>query len=1075
EFNHCGDKFLTASKDGVGLIWNPRSSSTWSSTSLSLHFTQEGEEELNWSSKRKIVNLTWSLDDRFIFGSLRDDSIAIWCSNKGSIIRSLKQHTDSVFLIESHPFLKNIFMTAGHDGRIVLWNVHSEQPLNVMVNKIQDHGTGAIFDAKLSPREYIIAATDSNGHLCIFGYGASDVYLHVPNQQFFHTDYRPIYSEDNITYDEQTGMLPHTMFPPYIVNMDGDPHPSRYQLLHLGRVKQSILQTLIKKESDDQVSNSQAVRAVGLLSVGDIEGVRQTENTHFSIPITSEDIKKWKKREIVRAFSETEINETLFKNNNLHELEFNFYENIRQSCDIQQSNYDERRSKLMSLKSKILRNKIVDSEIDCRSQIPPEQLENATSFSNIQNTISIISSEEPSYHTGSEDLESSDLEYSDDSAKSNTVLVKREICTRRNRYILQKEGHEIETTASSLSEESHNSSPRTILAHVPTTFAITRNWILGEKPTRSPYFPQFGDIVVYLLQAHKKYVNYVINNHIFHIQKSKLCYNKMLLRCTEICRVSSINFISGYPYLCSLTLTKMDASGTYSTGVNFNVQFTDIENLDDFVILKQFFDSSLQLEWDVGDEFRSYVDDKWWIGTITEIKPLNENHSDCHFHSFSVVWNTGESDLLSPWDIFPLEDENINFDYTPEECDWVPENPLESKLRIMAGFETIELMPQFSEIENTLSTNESDLIKLPTSLCKIYRKCANGFYRRKKSIIWELRLILHNISIIKPNEYVHKNIEIFSKSLISFIKDVSFDLMGLISEHTQNVTNIDESCSDISNSVSEPPPPNESRIMNVPSELKWVLKARTFLEYITNLSDAQPFLRSVDIEAYPDYLLFINRPIDFAIISQKLHSGNYLSPDHFVSDMRLVLSNSRLYNTNPRSSIYGMTLRLSSLFNKKIEQFLPGWRKQSLMGNSHITRNMVNSLIHFLDNSSKNSLSQINLSVIKSPSATLPESTPIASRLRKRKHTNFSSNSSKESLDSYPEIKIRRQPARYSSDSIIISQPFGHSNKRKYRINPNKGKRYNLRSNKPISNSGAPKKKYSRKLRIRKPAHYYED
>lgn len=53
---------------------------------------------------------------------------------------------------------------------------------------------------------------------------------------FFHTDYRPLIQDsNNYVLDEQTQQAPHLMPPPFLVDVDGNPHPTKYQRLVPGR------------------------------------------------------------------------------------------------------------------------------------------------------------------------------------------------------------------------------------------------------------------------------------------------------------------------------------------------------------------------------------------------------------------------------------------------------------------------------------------------------------------------------------------------------------------------------------------------------------------------------------------------------------------------------------------------------------------------------------------------------------------------------------------------------------------------------------------------------------------------
>lgn len=47
---------------------------------------------------------------------------------------------------------------------------------------------------------------------------------------FFHTDYRPLIRDVNhFVMDEQTQTTPHLMPPPFLVDVDGNPHPPSFQ------------------------------------------------------------------------------------------------------------------------------------------------------------------------------------------------------------------------------------------------------------------------------------------------------------------------------------------------------------------------------------------------------------------------------------------------------------------------------------------------------------------------------------------------------------------------------------------------------------------------------------------------------------------------------------------------------------------------------------------------------------------------------------------------------------------------------------------------------------------------------
>jgi len=62
------------------------------------------------------------------------------------------------------------------------------------------------------------------------------VFQRLPEEMFFHTDYRPLVRDaNNYVIDEQMQIAPHLMPSPFLVDIDGNPHPAHYQRLVPGR------------------------------------------------------------------------------------------------------------------------------------------------------------------------------------------------------------------------------------------------------------------------------------------------------------------------------------------------------------------------------------------------------------------------------------------------------------------------------------------------------------------------------------------------------------------------------------------------------------------------------------------------------------------------------------------------------------------------------------------------------------------------------------------------------------------------------------------------------------------------
>lgn len=72
-----------------------------------------------------------------------------------------------------------------------------------------------------------------------------DFVFQLPTELFFHTDFRPLLRDAHQhVVDEQTQIMPHLMPPPFLVDADGNPHPSKYQRFVPGRESCSMDQLI---------------------------------------------------------------------------------------------------------------------------------------------------------------------------------------------------------------------------------------------------------------------------------------------------------------------------------------------------------------------------------------------------------------------------------------------------------------------------------------------------------------------------------------------------------------------------------------------------------------------------------------------------------------------------------------------------------------------------------------------------------------------------------------------------------------------------------------------------------------
>ena len=103
----------------------------------------------------------------------------------------------------------------------------------------------------------------------------------------------------------------------------------------------------------------------------------------------------------------------------------------------------------------------------------------------------------------------------------------------------------------------------------------------------------------------------------------------------------------------------------------------------------------------------------------------------------------------------------------------------------------------------------------------------------------------------------------------------------------------------------------------------WRKDCEKLIQDLINHPDSSPFLSPVSITDYPDYLESVGTPIDLGTIRTRLLSNHYANDvKKFDADCKLLFKNSKTYNTDKRSKIYGMTLRLQALYESRIAKIL---------------------------------------------------------------------------------------------------------------------------------------------------------
>uniref|UniRef100_A0A8C9U9L3 PH-interacting protein n=1 Tax=Serinus canaria TaxID=9135 RepID=A0A8C9U9L3_SERCA len=923
QFSNSSSRFVSGSRDGTARIWQFKRRE-WKSILLDMA-TRPGDLSLNHAAKNlKVTMVAWDRHDNSVITAVNNMTLKVWNSFTGQLIHILMGHEDEVFVLEPHPFDPRVLFSAGHDGNVIVWDLARGVKIRSYFNMIEGQGHGAVFDCKCSPDGQHFACTDSHGHLLIFGFGSSSKYDKIADQMFFHSDYRPLIRDaNNFVLDEQTQQAPHLMPPPFLVDVDGNPHPARYQRLVPGRencreeqlipqmgvtssgmenftsltTNQEIspLDSMIQRLQQEQdqrrsgeagtSSTSRISRGrslgdwlhsppnIGLRRSGQIEGVRQMHsNAPRSEIATERDLVAWSRRVVMENF--TVMN--LIKWNSFG-IPIAIHIIILFSIFDYSSDYSDWTA---------------DAGINLQ---PPKKI--------------------PKIKTKKAESSSEDEEGPEKQRKQ----IKKE----RKKGVLAENGLTLEEWLPSA-------------------------WITDTVPRRCPFVPQMGDEVYYFRQGHEAYVVMAKKNKIYNINPKKQPWHKMELREQELMKIVGIKYEVGLPTLCCLKLAFLDPDTGKLTGGAFTMKYHDMPDVIDFLVLRQQFDDAKHRRWNIGDRFRSVIDDAWWFGTIESQEPLQPDYPDSLFQCYNVCWDNGDTEKMSPWDmelipsnaVFPEElgtsvpltdDERRTLLYKPLDGEWGSRTRDEECDRIIAGINqlmTLDIASPFvAPVDLQAYPMYCTVVAYPTDLSTIKQRLESRFYRRLSSLMWEVRYIEHNTRTFnEPGSPIVKSAKFVTDLLLHFIKDQScYDIIPLynIFVKAASLLNIHQAILSFQDHQPKRRLRNRAQSYDIQS---WKKQCQELLNLIFQCEDSEPFRQPVDLLEYPDYRDIIDTPMDFATVRETLEAGNYESPMELCKDVRLIFSNSKAYTPSKRSRIYSMSLRLSAFFEEHISSILSDYK-----------------------------------------------------------------------------------------------------------------------------------------------------
>ncbi|KAL3648108.1 hypothetical protein CASFOL_009076 [Castilleja foliolosa] len=241
---------VTCSRDGSAIIWVPRSRRSHGKAGrwvkayhlkvppppMPLQPPRGGPRQRYLPTPRGVNMIVWSLDNRFVLAAIMDNRICVWNANDGSLVHSLAGHTASTYVLDVHPFNPRIAMSAGYDGKTILWDIWEGTPIRVY----EIGGRFKLVDGKFSQDGTSIVLSDDMGQIYLLNTGEGESQKDAQYEQFFLGDYRPLTQDTHGNVVDQ-----ETQLAPYVRNIQDplcsssmlpypEPYQSKYQQRRLG-------------------------------------------------------------------------------------------------------------------------------------------------------------------------------------------------------------------------------------------------------------------------------------------------------------------------------------------------------------------------------------------------------------------------------------------------------------------------------------------------------------------------------------------------------------------------------------------------------------------------------------------------------------------------------------------------------------------------------------------------------------------------------------------------------------------------------------------------------------------------
>ncbi|KAK9727984.1 hypothetical protein K7432_001390, partial [Basidiobolus ranarum] len=748
-----------------------------------------GRSRAAHQKKNKVAMVNWSLNDVYVIVSGTDGGIRVFESRTGELIHTLRKHTAEVYALATHTTDSRILLSAGYDGQIVIWDIFTGNELNSF-----SYPERQFLDIRMSEDGLLFAVTDHQGMCLLFGAGQPiEPYKHVRQfkEQMFWSDYLPIRLDINFfVVDEQTQLAPHLMERSTIFDFDGREYvhqkgakygfdfpiglpPGELQQEH--QYKVALLTDEVKYLTPTQTSchipetldkKQLYKRRSKMIRDSDDDDIDPMTIDIPIIPLPDDDDDEEYTEEEAEAESESDgsidcavVREDFPERNDDGLRDFVVKDEEEEDEEDANSRVQTRRSALKAKKRKAKSSRRrekrkASSKTDDvgkrtrRSKQVSYQEPDSSEFSDSNSSQSDDSDdpEEPSYNDPGEGSSKTEVEVA-------ASTVKEEDTTKRKKKLVKKGNADSE--------------------HAPKY--VPSDWISSTRPNLTPYTPQTGDTIAYIIPGHKEYLEHTPLLEKFN-DKHYPWVSHPELSMVTFGVIVDISYCVGPPTWCTLSVKVLEPTGftspflPASTDLNptkktIKIEYHNITTTPDFIMLLSQYRVGMEQNLQVGDEVLTIYNDKTSPGTISAPVNITDEPSSSPWRCFTVKWGSSSDSIqtYSPWELY-----RSNYQQDLGEIERLPDD---EATHIRKALEYIlskaESEPFREHVNFKHYPAYLQLIPYPMCFEMVLERVSQGFYRRSGAVLFDVELISSNAAIFNQ---VNAPITKLAKQLVNEYK-----------------------------------------------------------------------------------------------------------------------------------------------------------------------------------------------------------------------------------------------------------------------------------------------------------------